>query len=201
MVIGLAGQIASGKSVVAAEWQKLGAQIVSGDQLGREVVDQNASVRRRLARVFGSQILTPGGRLRRQKLGELVFADPAKTEALNQIVHPPLLSRLRKQITAYRRKPTAPLLVIDAALIFGWQLQEELDIVIVVESRIVDQVRRLKRLGLSEVAARDRIRRQLSKSRQRALADFVILNHGSIVALRKQARQLLKKLLNSVDKR
>ncbi len=201
MVVGLAGQIASGKSEVAAEWQKLGACVVSGDQLGREVVDQSASLRQRLAGVFGSRILTPGGGLRRKKLGEFVFADPAKTEALNQIIHPPLLSRLRKQIAAFRRKPTAPILVIDAALIFDWQLQGELDFVVVVESRIVDQVRRLKRQGLSVSAARDRIRRQLSKSRQRALADFVILNQGSLALLRKQARKLFKKLLNSVDKR
>ena len=199
MIVGLAGQIASGKSIVAEEWRRLGALVVSGDGIGKQVVDHDLKLRQRLAREFGSQILTPSGKLRRKQLGQIVFGDRSKIERLNALVHPPLLRELRRWIRSFRRKPTAPHLVVDAALIFDWGLERELDAVVVVESKIADQLQRLAKLGLSESEARRRIRHQLPKSYQRRLANHVIRNSGSLAELRKKARKLFKKLPKSVD--
>ncbi|MFH2054963.1 MAG: dephospho-CoA kinase, partial [bacterium] len=191
--------IASGKSVVAEEWRRLGALVVSGDKIGKQVVDHSPLLRQRLAREFGAQILTPAGNLRRKVLGRIVFGDPQAIKRLNAIVHPPLLRELRRQIKAYRKSPTAPHLIVDAALIFDWDLQQELDAVVVVESRVVDQLRRLRRLGMAEQEARQRISRQMTKARQRALADYILFNNSGLSELREKARKLFKKLPKSVD--
>lgn len=199
MIVGLAGQIASGKSVVAEEWSRLGAAVVSGDEIGKQVVERNEALRRKLAREFGSQILTAKGELRRRVLGRIVFGAPEKMAKLNSLVHPALLRELEKLMSRFRRKPWASVLVIDAALIFDWGLHEELDAVVVVESSIAAQIRRLRKLGFTDEDAHNRIKRQLPKSRQRELADFVLDNRQTLSELREKARRLYKKLLKSVD--
>jgi dephospho-CoA kinase len=200
-VVGLAGQIASGKSTVAEVFSDLGAAVVSGDELGKEVVEKDRDILNELVSVFGDRILTPRGRLRRRELGRLVFADPERLAQLNRIVHPPLLRKLRSIIARYRLKPWAPMLLVDAALILDWELDDEFDAIVVVESRVADQVARLVAGGATTGEARYRIARQLPKQEQRRRADLVIRNYGSLEKLRKRAVLAYKKLSKPVDKR
>lgn len=201
IVVGLAGQIASGKSQVASVFSERGATIISGDEIGKQVVEDNPQILHRLQREFGPDITTASGKLRRKKLAKIVFADPEKMGALNRIVHPHLLRELRRRIREFRRNRATDIVVIDAALIFDWRLEKELDFVIVVESKQGLQMARLSKLGMSEKEACQRMRRQMPKYRQRQLADMVIRNNGALSQLRAKALRAYKKLLNLVDKR
>ena len=201
ILVGLAGQIASGKSLVAAAFSQQGARIISGDQIGKDVVEGNPQVLGRLQREFGPEIITPSGKLRRKKLARIVFADPAKMRTLNRIVHPHLLKEIRRRVRQYRRRGDVDIVVVDAALVFDWGLEKELDFVIVVESTQKLQIERLGKLGMSETEARERIRSQIPRYRQRKKADMVIRNNGTLSELRKKALRTYKKLLNLVDKR
>ena len=93
MVIGLTGGIGSGKSTVAALLHARGARVVDTDAVAREVVEPGSPVLDAINYEFGSGVLTPDGRLDRQALARIVFADPRKRELLNQLTHPAIRTR------------------------------------------------------------------------------------------------------------
>jgi dephospho-CoA kinase len=195
ITIGITGQIGCGKSVVADEFARWGAIVVSGDRLGHEVVDKHPQLLKALVRKFGSQIITKTGRLNRVKLGAIAFADDEKTQSLNEIVHPWLLKQLRAEIARARRSKKSKILVVDAALIYNWRLEQELDYIVVVESTYKNQSARLKSRGLTEGEIRDRIRRQIPKYIQRRNADFVLTNNGTKRELMARAARLYERIL------
>lgn len=194
LTVGLTGQIASGKSEVAEEWRRCGAAIISGDWIGREVVAPGSPALRKLAKVFGAEIVDRRGRLRRSELGKLAFSSEESTRRLNQIVHPELLRKLRAEIRREQKSARAKMLVVDAALIFDWGMERELDAVVVVESPRALQYARLRKLGIDKGEAMKRIRRQVSKHRQRQKADFVLYNDGTLADLKRRARALFARL-------
>jgi len=179
ITIGITGQIGCGKSVVAEQFARFGATVVSGDRLGHEVVDEHPQLLEVLVTKFGSQIVTKTGRLNRSKLGAIAFADDLKTKSLNEIVHPWLLKQLRAEIAQAHKSKKSKVLVVDAALIYNWRLEQELDYIVVVESTYKNQCARLKTRGLTDAEIRNRIRRQIPKYIQRRRADFVLTNNGT----------------------
>lgn len=177
--VGLTGQIACGKSSVARELQNLGAEVINADKLGREVVERDPAMLRKLRSVFGSEIVNSRGKLDRRRLGALAFSSKENARELNRIVHPVLLAKLRRTIAQYRRSKRTRLLVVDAALIYDWKLDRELDVVIVIESTRPNQLARLARQGIGRPEALKRINRQIPKYRLRRMADAVIHNNGT----------------------
>lgn len=195
ITIGITGQIGCGKSVVADQFAGLGAVIVSGDRLGHEVVDKHPELLKALVRKFGPRIITKTGRLNRAKLGAIAFADDEKTQSLNEIVLPWLLKQLRESVAQARKDQKLKVLVVDAALIYNWRLEQELDYTVVVESTYRNQSERLKSRGLTEGEIRNRIRRQIPKYIQRRNADFVLINNGTERELLARATRLYERIL------
>lgn len=192
--VGLTGQIACGKSSVARELQKLGAIVINADDIGREIA-QTPTVLRKLQSKFGKDIVIPNGLLDRRKLAVRAFKDSQSAALLNSIVHPPLLAELRRQMSKYSRQKRKCLLVVDAALIFDWKLDRELDVVIVVDSSRKNQLARLKGQGIDRQDALQRISRQIPKYRLRQRADAVIHNNGSLAALVQKTWRLYARLV------
>lgn len=192
--VGLTGQIACGKSSVARELQKLGATVINADEIGREIA-QTAAVLRKLKAQFGRDIVLSNGSLDRRKLAARAFKDPHSTSVLNSIVHPALLAELRRQMKRHSRLKRKNLLVVDAALIFDWRLERELDVVIVVDSTRKNQLQRLQRQGIDREDALRRISRQIPKYRLRRKADAVIHNNGSLASLVQKTWRLYARLV------
>src|SRR5437588_5036853 len=86
-VIGLVGGMGSGKSLVAAEFGRLGARIVSGDQMGHEALREQ-DLRMEIIRRWGNKVLGADGQVDRAKLGPLVFGDLAQLRVLESLVFP-----------------------------------------------------------------------------------------------------------------
>jgi dephospho-CoA kinase len=120
-VVGVTGSIGSGKSTVARFFGTWGGAVISGDQVGHEVVDRSRSLRARLAKTFGNDILV-SGRVNRRLLAERAFASPAKVRVLNKLVHPQLIRELNRQVRATRKRTGVRAVVIDAALLVEWGL-------------------------------------------------------------------------------
>lgn len=195
MIIGITGGIASGKTEVAKVFQKKGAKAVSGDEIGKEVVEKNPVVLKKLVQAFGKRILNSKGRLNRRKLGEIAFASEKNKEKLNRIVHPYLLRELELGITKFRKaRNPRKILVVDAALIVEWKLYKKLDKLILVTSPEEKRIQRLKSLKFSETEALNRIKRQLTDSQRKKHSDFVISNHGSLKELKKKALAVWKRV-------
>lgn len=196
MVLGITGNIASGKSTVAKWFAEFGAKVVSADQLAREVVAPGSEVLRDIVRRFGADILTGSGELDREQLGRIIFADSGARHDLNRIVHP-ALARLAETRLHELRQAGHPLIVYEAPLLFEAGARQRVDRVLVVTVTEEEQIRRLRqRDGIDALEARRRMAAQMPQAEKASQADFLIDNSGSLDACREQVRQLAGKLLS-----
>ena len=197
-IIGITGGIGSGKTEVANIFKKSGAKIISGDEIGKEVVEKNRSVLKKLVRIFGEGILSSNKELNRRKLGKVAFSSIENRDKLNTIVHPYLLSNLRKQIREHRKKGPG-IVIVDAALIIEWGLQKELDYLILVESNLNNRLKRLKHnLGYTQREALSRIKAQINHKTRRRYADYIIRNDKDLKELREKVLFLWEKLISKM---
>ena len=200
ILIGVTGGIACGKTEVSKVFREKGAMVLSGDRIGKEVVEKNRGILKELVRIFGWEILNKKGGLNRRRLGKIAFASKANREKLNQIVHPLLLRVLKKRIEDFGRKKYKGIVIIDAALIVEWNLQKELDYLVLVQSKKEDKIRRLReQKGYSRREALDRIESQLPEAKKRKLADFVIKNDKGLAELQERANRVWKKIVSKCD--
>lgn len=196
LLIGITGGIACGKTEVSKVFQKKGAIILSGDKIGKEVVEKNKTILNELVHTFGKEILNKNQKLNRRKLGELAFSSRESKEKLNRIIHPYLLKELKKRIEKLREKKFEGVVAIDAALIVEWRLQKELDRLIFVESKREDKIKRLhNEKGYSRKEALDRIKSQLPEKTKKNLADFVIINDKGLNELKGEAEKIWNRLI------
>jgi dephospho-CoA kinase len=198
LLIGVTGGIACGKTEVAKVFQRKGAVVISGDQIGKEAAENNKTVLRQLVKTFGQSILKRDGTLNRRELGKIAFASNQGRDKLNEIVHPHLLRELRKKIGRLKGKRKSGNVVVDAALIVEWGLEKELDYLIFVESKREDKIGRLqKEKGYSEKEALDRIKSQLPEITKKRKADFVIRNDKGLAELRRRANGIWERIMSS----
>jgi dephospho-CoA kinase len=176
---------------VAQILEDFGAQLINADELGYEFLRPHTPEYRAIVKRFGKEILTQNGEIDRRSLGQLIFSNPERRKLLNRIVHPKLLSKLRRAIALAQNE----LVLVDAALIFDWGLESELDGVILVRARDEVKIERLVSQGLSELEARDRLKSQLSEAEMIKKADYVIENNGSLEELKMHCQELFKQLI------
>jgi dephospho-CoA kinase len=186
LVIGLTGNIASGKSEVARIFADLGAHIIDADHLARDAVQPGTAALRAIVARWGEGILIPDGSLDRTALREIVFRDRAAREALNAIVHPEVRRR-RNVALATARANGARVVVADIPLLFEAGLEGDVDQIVLVDAPDSVRLDRLVRLrGLAEEEARRMMAAQMPSSEKRGRAHHVIDNIGSLQDLREQ---------------
>lgn len=190
MLIGLTGQIGAGKSTAAGILADMGAHIVDADLIGKEVVDKSAQLRAKLARRFGPEIFDKRGFLKRSRLAQLAFATEESKQALNDLVHPYLLKELRRQAKAALKKHD--LVVVDAALLLYWQMDREVDFVLVIHASKQSRFARMAKRGITETDALARQQAQLPYSEFQKRADRVILNNRTLQLLKKRLVKFLR---------
>ena len=145
MLIGLTGLIGAGKSEVARIFKKNGAFVISADKIGKDVVDNNKTILKKLIQIFGQDIISKSGHLNRKKLGQLAFSSECCKEKLNSIVHPALLKELSAQVK--EAKKMFDIVVIDAALLIQWGWDKKVDKTILVDTILRKRIQRLKAKG------------------------------------------------------
>lgn len=192
MLIGITGLIGSGKSEVARIFKKHGACVISADQIGKEVVENNKSLLNKLASIFGRDILTPRGNLRRRKLGERAFSSKSNRDKLNTVVHPYLLKELARQSKQALKK--YKIVVIDAALLIFWGWHDKVDLTILVHAGRDIRLSRFMAKGYGQDEFNMRTLSQLSYTAMRKGADMVIMNNKSLESLEVKVKKILKKI-------
>jgi len=202
-VIGLTGGIGSGKSTVSRFLKELGAVVIDADKVGHEAFKPDTETWREVVAAFGQEILTTGGEIDRQKLGNIVFGDSQALARLNQIVHPRIYDLVKARIEDYRRRGVKvvvlelPLLVeVPLALKAGQPtLSDELDEVWVTVAPESTVLKRLEeKMGLSEAEARARIRSQLASEERVKHADVVIDTDCRLDELKTKVEKLWRRL-------
>lgn len=184
--VGLTGGIGSGKSEVTRRLAALGAYVVDADVLARDVVEPGTPGLAAVAAEFGAEVLRPDGSLDRDRLGAIVFADPAARARLNAIVHPLVGAATAERFAA---APADAIVVHDVPLLVEVGLAAAYDVVLVVAATADTQGSRLVRArGMSADEARSRIAAQAPLADKLAVADFVITNDGSLDDLDRQVQ-------------
>lgn len=175
-VIGLTGNIGTGKSVVRRMLEHLGAYGMDADALAHRVIAKGAPGYRPVVETFGRWVLTPDGQIDRGRLGKLVFSDPEALETLEKIVHP----LVDQAIDYIVKRAKQPVVVIEAIKLIESSIASQCDSIWVVDAPREAQLARLmKNRKMSEVDARRRIDAQPPQQEKLAAAQVVIKNTGS----------------------
>ena len=174
VVIGLTGGILSGKSTISGMLAEKGAVIIDADRIGHEAYKPGTGAWQELRDAFGDGILTVNGEIHRERLGEIVFADPDALVRLNRIVHPRMREMVREEIDRLKGEGVA-VVVLEAPLLIeaSWtDLVDEVWVAVAPEQVVVKRLK--ERGGLSEEQARARIRSQISTEERAKHADIII---------------------------
>jgi dephospho-CoA kinase len=189
LVIGLIGGIGSGKSEVAAAFQRYGACVIAADRLGHDALRQPA-IREQVIGRWGREILDAVGEVDRQRLGQIVFADAAERRALESLVFPWIEQGCREAMAACANE--VPLIVLDAAIMVeaGWdKLCDRIVFVDAPRAVRLERVARQRGWSAKEVEARERA--QMSLNDKAARAGIVIDNSGTPDHMARQVDDLL----------
>ena len=184
LAIGCTGGIGSGKSTVAAILRDRGAIVVDADVLARVALEPGSDGLRAVVSRFGAEVLRPDGSLDRKKVASIVFRDEEARRDLEAVVHPIVESGIRSVLTQHAG--TAAIVVIDVALLAerNGRARYALDGVLVVdadEATCRDRLVRFRGMQPDEIS--DRMATQSDRFERLAIADFAILNVGTLVEL------------------
>lgn len=179
-IIGLTGGIACGKSTISLTLRELGAVIVDGDVLSRELTKPGGAALPLLRARFGDGVFRPDGTLDRRMLGSIVFSDGEARAALDGIMQPLLLGMIRAAIDEARHAGAA-VCVLDMPLLYEKDLDRLCDQVWCAYIPRETQIERLMaRDGFTREEAEKRLASQLPAEEKAARADVVIDTSGSI---------------------
>lgn len=192
--LGITGGIASGKSAVAAMLRELGFRVIDADRLGHEVIEPGTRAYDEIVREFGAGVVGVDGRIDRGKLGALVFADRAKLERLNAIVHPRVEEEMVRLFAEWEKSGIKDAAFVEAALLVEAGYQKNLDGLVVAWCKPEQQIERLLARGLSEAEARRRIAAQMPAEEKLKFATEKIDCSGTMAETRRQVEALAKKL-------
>ena len=193
-LIGLAGGIASGKTMITDYLMSLGAPVVDADIVSHRITEPGSPVLREIAEAFGEDCLDENGHLRRKALGRIIFNDAESRLRLNQIMHPKISAAIREEIEGYEAAGE-PAVIYSAPLLLEGEGKGMTDIVWLVAIDPAEQMRRLMaRDGIGADEAAKRLRAQSSLEEKLAKADKVIDNNGSRKAAKAQAKALWEEI-------
>lgn len=196
ITVGITGGIGSGKSTVAKTWKELGAHVVFADDLAKEMMHSDSSLRQQLSETFGKDTYTPDGALNKSHLINEAFRKN-RIEELNAIVHPAIQRKIQELILSARKTGT-DLFAYEAAILLNKGRPDYLDVVVLVTG---DKEIRLKRVAerdkASEQDVLDRMAKQPDFTQLTHHADYLIDNNGTIDDLKQKASNLYKKLIGN----
>ena len=187
LVIGLTGGIGSGKSEVSRRFSDLGAAVVDTDVISRELVAPGSPALKRIADVFGNDLIDDQNRLDRRRLRELVFSNEQQRKRLEDILHPLIRAITLERLAAI----DAPYAVVVIPLLLETRYPIPVDRILVVDAPEDVRIKRVaNRDKVTEEAVHDIIARQAGRVERLAAADEIIVNDGDFAALERQVRAL-----------
>jgi dephospho-CoA kinase len=202
-IIGLTGNIATGKSVVAAMLAELGARVIDADTLAHEVVRADTPAWQSVRDQFGPEVLAPDGEIDRARLGARVFADPSAMARLEAIVHPAVIAESERRLGEWQATATSAtgavqVVVFEAIKLIESGMHRRCDELWVVISPHELQVQRLtEKRGMSVAEAEVRIASQPPQADKVAQADVIIDNSGDLERTRAQVTSEWQRIMEA----
>lgn len=189
--VGLTGGMGAGKSEALAALERAGAATLSTDAVVRELLGSD-EVRDELTERFGSEV-APEGRVDRDAVARVVFADPEHRSWLEGYLWPKVGERVwawRQELE--RRDPPPRAAVVEVPLLFESGMGEAFDHTIAVVADDDLRAERIGERGHSGVASRES--RQLSQDEKSQRADFTVRNDGTLEELERELSSILESM-------
>ena len=204
-VIGLAGGIGSGKTLVAHQLAQMGCVVIDVDHLAKQMRDLPQTCQAiRLA--MGDQFFNKDGQINDKSLAKHVFGSATDNNSdsplarLNAIVHPLVISRCRELIEQHRRQNDCPAIVLDAPLLFEARLDSCCDAVIFVQADPAIRSQRVQEeRGWSEKQWQLREKAQILLDRKEDMSDYIVENNSSKTDLRCHIQRLFPRILGKIS--
>jgi len=198
-VIGVTGGIGSGQSSVCEILASQGCKIIDVDKKAKHIIKKDKTLQLKLKEAFGEEIFDRNGELNRRLLANIAFSDGYKTQLLNKLVHPRMVSEMIEEMETARFSQRFPLIVVDAALIYEISIEQMFDAIIVVYTDLEHRIQRvMKRDNLTRDEILVRVRRQIPLEEKRNWADYVVDNNGSFEDMKKQTLKIFHELMETV---
>jgi dephospho-CoA kinase len=201
-ILGLTGNIASGKTTVGLMLLELGAEIyIDADRVVHELYLSGRPLVPKLVDAFGQQIIDETGGVDRKALGQIVFADPQKLRVLETLVHPEVRAALMSSLADLAATGPETIGVLDAIKLVESGYAQLCQSVWLVTCPEEVQLRRLvEQRGMSEAEARLRLAAQPDLKAKRRLAGEVIENSGDMQHLRQQVTAAWRRFTTTIEK-
>jgi dephospho-CoA kinase len=190
---GLTGGVGMGKSTAAGILLNLGVQVVDADALARQFVQPGEPALAEIQKQFGKNVIAADGRLRRDELARIVFADNDARQKLEAILHPRIRQCWLAQIETWRGE-NHKLAVAVIPLLFETQAESHFDKIICVACSAASRHQRLLARGWMPEQIRQRIAAQMPVDLKIARADFVVWTDGNLDAHARQLERILSRL-------
>ena len=190
MIIGLTGGMGSGKSTAARFFENQGFRRIDCDEIAHDLLREDEDVKRLIEEAFGSGVFSGEGDVDRIALGAIVFESEDKLLKLEAILHP----RIRDVWLARVASEPDAQWVVEIPLLVEKNLQNRVDFTVCVFSDLSSQVKRLQLKGMDRAQALARIEKQMPVSEKAEIADYVLLNEGSLEFLDEQIKTLLTRI-------
>lgn len=191
-VIALTGGIGSGKSTVAAEFAKLGAEVIDSDKISYEIMLPEGSAYTEVVETFGGEILLDDEKINRKHLADIVFADNIKLKMLTDITHRLIYEEIQRRIDM----SGAEVVCLEIPLLFTSECPVDINLKIAVVASCDIRLKRVvERDRCTEEQAKMRMAKQLSDEEMIRLSDCYIENSGDLEYLKEQVKIVYNKII------
>lgn len=200
--IGLTGNFGMGKSTVLRIFGGMGARVFNIDSFVHSILERETIIKK-IAGVLGKSVLAErAGRpsLNKKRVAGMIFDDPEKRTAVEKIIHPEVLKRIKRTETEIRRNDPAAVIVFEVPLLFEAGYEKHFDRTVVVYASRANAVSRLAAKGFSRDEALSRMRAQMPVSAKRGRADYSINNNYGLERTEKRVERILADIMKENSK-
>ncbi len=193
--VAVTGGAGSGKTVVCDCLKRLGAHVISLDELAREEVKPDSPVLEAILNPFGRSILKADGSLDRSKLRGIITKDAQERKVVERLTHPEILRLFEERVAAIESRHEDAIVVVEVPLLIELGMQDQFDVVILVEAGSDQQKGRLMaRDSSSAEEAQALMGIQMAAEEKRPYADYIVKNRGLLEELEAAVREIYTKI-------
>ena len=195
--VAITGNIGSGKSEFCKILSEKGYYVINADELSKELLITNKEIKSKIIKAFGSESYI-NNEINKKFIAEKAFSSPANVQKINSIIHPVVVSEVKKIFNEKAGKEK--IIFVEAALIYEADMENIFDYVVLITAN--EEIRKERKIGNNNMSADEFEKRnmnQIPDSEKKKRSDFVFGNNTSLIALKSKA-ELLIILLTSGSK-
>jgi dephospho-CoA kinase len=194
LAIGITGILGSGKTTVAKILKKMGFKVVSCDEIVHKLLDKK-NIIKKFGEILGNEVIK-NNKIDKEKVREIIFNNSEKKKEIENILHPEVFKKIKKEIIDTKKK--GGIIFIEIPLLFETKSEKLFDKIMVVSASKKEIKKRLKN-KYSEREIENIWKNQLSLSYKKKKADYIVNNSGSIIKTEKNVKKIVNRLLKEIQ--